>query len=399
MRLWDTKNALHDTILKFTVGDDYLLDMQLIQYDCQASIAHARTLAKIGILSAEELNAIEAALQEIIQQVEVGTFTIRPEQEDMHTAIEEYLTQKLGDTGKKIHTGRSRNDQVLAALRLFYKDHLQHIQEQLSALLQVLEQFAQKYADVPLPGYTHTRKAMPYSVAQWTQAFADAMKDNQRLLATVMEWTDQSPLGSGAGFGVPLPLDREFTARELGFSRVQWNPLYVQNSRGKFEALILHAFAQIALDLNRMASDLIFFTQPELGFFELPENFVTGSSIMPHKQNPDVLELMRAYAHRLVAAQLEVQMLVSNLISGYHRDYQLTKKPMLEGFAVVEQLLEVSRLLFQHLRVNAAACQQAMTDDLFATHKVYELVQQGMPFRDAYRQVAKAVRGKKQEEE
>ena len=395
MRLWDTTNALHDTILKFTVGDDYLLDMQLIRYDCQASIAHARTLAKIGILSTKELNAIEAALQEIIQQVEAGTFTIRPEQEDMHTAIEEYLTQKLGDTGKKIHTGRSRNDQVLAALRLFYKDHLQHIQEQLSALLQALERFAQKHSDVPLPGYTHTRKAMPYSVAQWTRAFADAMKDNQRLLATVMEWIDQSPLGSGAGFGVPLPLDREFTARELGFSRVQCNPLYVQNSRGKFEALILHAFAQIALDLNRLASDLIFFTQPELGFFELPENFVTGSSIMPHKQNPDVLELMRAYAHRLVAAQLEVQMLVSNLISGYHRDYQLTKKPVLEGFAVVEQLLEVSRLLFQHLRVNVAACQQAMTDDLFATHKVYELVQQGIPFRDAYRQVAHIVRNEK----
>ncbi len=395
MRLWDTTNALHDTILKFTVGEDYLLDIQLIRYDCQASIAHARTLAKIGILSAEELNAIEAALQEIIQQVEAGTFTIRPEQEDMHTAIEEYLTQKLGDTGKKIHTGRSRNDQVLAALRLFYKDHLQHIQEQLTALLQALDRFAQKHADVPLPGYTHTRKAMPYSVGQWTRAFADAMKDNQRLLATVMEWIDQSPLGSGAGFGVPLPLDREFTARELGFSRVQWNPLYVQNSRGKFEALILHAFVQIALDLNRLASDLIFFTQPELGFFELPGNFVTGSSIMPHKQNPDVLELMRAYAHRLVAAQLEVQMLVSNLISGYHRDYQLTKKPVLEGFAVVEQLLEVSRLLFQHLRVNTAACQQAMTDDLFATHKVYELVQQGMPFRDAYRQVAEAVRGQR----
>jgi len=395
MRLWDTTNALHDTILKFTVGDDYLLDMQLIRYDCQASIAHARTLAKIGILSNEELKAIETALQEIIQKVEAGTFTIRPEQEDMHTAIEEYLTQKLGDTGKKIHTGRSRNDQVLAALRLFYKDHLQHIQELVATLQDAITRFAEQHRDVPLPGYTHTRKAMPYSVGQWAQAFADAMKDNQRLLATVLEWIDQSPLGSGAGFGVPLPLDREFTARELGFSRVQWNPLYVQNSRGKFESLILHAFAQIALDLNRLASDLIFFTQPELGFFELPRNFVTGSSIMPHKQNPDVLELMRGYAHRLVAAQLEVQMLVSNLISGYHRDYQLTKKPVLEGFAMVEQLLEVSRLLFQHLQVNPTACQQAMTDDLFATHKVYELVQQGMPFRDAYRQVVEAVRGPK----
>ncbi len=394
MPLWNANNAINETVLRFTVGDDYLLDMELIDYDCQASIAHARTLAKAGVLTEQELQQLESGLNELRQLIKKRKFTIHPQQEDMHTAIEEYLTETLGDVGKKIHTGRSRNDQVLAALRLFYKDHLSRIRNQLSEFREVLQAFAEQHQTVPLPGYTHTRKAMPFSVAQWAGAFADAMSDNERLVNAVLEVIDQSPLGSGAGYGVPLELDREFTARELGFARVQSNPLYVQNSRGKFEAALLHTFTQISMDLNRLASDLIFFTQPELDFFSLSDDFVTGSSIMPHKKNPDVLELMRAYHHRLMAAQMEVQMMVSNLISGYHRDYQLTKKPVLESVNVIEQLLTISILLFRKLTVNEAACRKAMTEELFATEKVYQLVQQGVPFREAYRTVAKAVRGK-----
>ena len=394
MRLWDVNNVINSTVLQFTVGDDDQLDMQLILYDCQASIAHAKTLEKAGILTPEERRQIENALTALIELIQKGQFTIHPQQEDMHTAIEDYLTQKLGDTGKKIHTARSRNDQVLAALRLFYKDHLNRIQQMVKKLQTVLKDFEQKHTAVPLPGYTHTRKAMPFTVGAWSHAFYSAMVDNHQVVQWVTEIIDQSPLGSGAGFGVPIELDREYTARLLGFSRVQENPLYVQNSRGKFEALILQAFTQIAMDLNRLASDLIFFTQPELGFFKLPDSFVTGSSIMPQKRNPDVLELMRAYYHRLVAHLMEVHTIVGDLISGYHRDYQLTKKPVLESFGIIEQLLNVSIELVKHLEVDEAACQQAMTPDLFATQKVYELVKQGVPFREAYRRVASEIRKK-----
>jgi len=388
-KLWDKGYELNSVVESFTVGNDVVLDQALIPYDCRASIAHARMLGKIGLLTAEEVEKLTGALETIIQLHRQEKFTIRPEQEDCHTAIESFLTEKLGKLGMKIHTGRSRNDQVLTALRLFYKDQLTVCDKQVEALIKSISAFTEKEGATVFPGYTHMRKAMPSSIALWGRAFIDSMEDNRKLLRLALELIDQSPLGTGAGYGVPLELDREYTAKELGFARVQENPVYVQNSRGKLEITILHALSQVMLDLNRIASDLILFSMPEFGFFELPDEFCTGSSIMPQKKNPDVLELLRARYHVIIALESQVKTQVSNLISGYNRDIQLTKEPVMKGFDITRAGLEVAELLFRHLVVNRERCEEALTDDLLATERVYALVRQGVPFREAYQRIAK----------
>jgi argininosuccinate lyase len=297
MKLWNKDSALNKQVESFTVGDDYILDHQLVVHDCLASIAHAHTLQKAKILDQNELKSLTEELQNIIALAQAGKFKITQNQEDCHTAIENHLTKQLGDLGKKIHTGRSRNDQVLAALRLFYKAELPAIRDEIKTLLSNIKQFKSKYGKTEMPGYTHTRKAMVSSIKMWCDAFAESMEDNQKFINWIEELIDQSPLGTGAGYGVPLDLDREFTAKKAGFKRIQKNPIYVQNSRGKFESSICHVCSQIMLDLNRMASDLILFSMPTFGYFNLPPDLCTGSSIMPQKQNPDVLELTRAKYH------------------------------------------------------------------------------------------------------
>ncbi len=392
MRLWEKGVPVHEKILAFTAGEDPALDLELIPYDCRASQAHARMLGKIGILSPSEVEALCQTLGEIQELAERGEFEISPEDEDGHTAIENYLTSKLGEIGKKIHTARSRNDQVLTALRLYYRDQLSQIEQGIRRLQTVLETFSRRHRDIPLPGYTHTRKAMPFTVDQWASAFREAFADDLTMLRAVKELVDQSPAGSGAGFGIPLEIDREMLARELHFPRLQRNPLYVQNSRGKFEATLLHGLGFVQFDLNKLASDLIFFTLPELGYFTLPETLTTGSSIMPHKKNPDALELLRAYYHRLLGLEIQVQSLSANLISGYHRDLQLTKGPVMEAFRIVEASLEVTTLIFEGLKVQEEHCRQALTPEMYATHEVYQLVARGIPFREAYRRVAEKQR-------
>ncbi|MCL5413433.1 MAG: argininosuccinate lyase, partial [Candidatus Marsarchaeota archaeon] len=374
--------------------NDYALDMQLVKYDCIASIAHARMLGRIGILNKKEVKMLVSELNSIIVLWENGDFKISKEQEDMHTAIENRLTEKLGGPGKKIHTGRSRNDQVLTALRLYYKDSLKECISLSEQLITSMKAFSSKYGEIALPGYTHTRKAMPSSVGLWTGAFIDSMKDNIKLLNGVFEIVDQSPLGTAAGYGSPITLDREFTARELGFARVQENPIYVQMSRGKFEASILHAISQIMLDFNKIASDLIVFSMPELGYYELPVNFTTGSSMMPNKKNPDILERMRANYHVMMAYESEVKGISGNLMTGYNGDIQLTKEPMLNGFSLAKRSIRIGSLLFMNLRVNRKNCKRGLTEDVYATHSEYNLVHQGMPFRDAYTQVGRKYSGK-----
>ncbi|MFZ5949798.1 MAG: argininosuccinate lyase [Candidatus Rifleibacteriota bacterium] len=388
MKLWQKGYDLNREIEAFITGDDYLLDMQLLEYDCKASQAHARMLGKTGFISENEVVALVKELNTLIDLVREGKFKIRPDQEDCHTAIEEYLTERLGEPGKKIHTGRSRNDQVLTALRLFVKAQLKRVLALTQNVVIAIEAFVEKYGRIAIPGFTHTRKAMPSSVGMWAEAYRDALEDDLSLLRCAIDLIDQSPLGTGAGYGVPLPLDREYTAQELGFARVQANPVYAQHSRSKFDSFAVHVLSQIMFDLNRMANDLIFFSLPEFDFFRLPDEFLSGSSIMPQKKNPDVLELLRARFHEVSGCEATIRNCSVGLISGYNRDVQVTKEPLMKAFNISLQALAVTELLFGHLAINEDRCQLAMTEELFAADQAYELVRQGVPFRDAYQQVA-----------
>jgi argininosuccinate lyase len=355
-------------------------------------VVHVRMLGKIGILDKKEVDKLVECLNEIKSQHKIGAFVILPEHEDCHTAIENYLVEQLGDLGKKVHTGRSRNDQVLTALRLYYKSELYALEKVIKMFHDTLEKFIQKYGKISFAGYTHTRKAMPSSVKLWAESFRDAMLDNSKLIKTTLDLIDQSPLGSGAGYGVSLDLDRIYTAKNLNFNQVQKNPIYVQNSRGKFESTVLHTLSQIMFDLNKMASDLIFFSIPELNYFELPSEFCTGSSIMPHKKNPDVLELIRAKYHKIVSFEFEIKNIIANLISGYNRDLQETKEPVLKSFDIVNQSMKIMALILGGLRVNADQCAASLTDDVYATERAYELVKKGIPFRDAYKTIGEQYR-------
>ena len=389
MKLWQKKTPLDSRIEAFTVGDDPHLDQRLISFDCMASIAHAKMLGKIGILTSLEVEQLEKELNQIIKLADKGKFIIKQHQEDCHTAIENHLTEKLGDLGKKIHTARSRNDQVMAALRLYYKEALPACESSIEDLIAEFRNMVSQYGTIQFPGYTHTRKAMVATISMWANGFEESMADNIKLLRFCVDLINQSPLGTGAGYGVPLDIDREYTACALCFSRIQESPIYVQNSRGKFESTIIHALSQIMFDLNRMANDLILFSMPDFGYFSLPDDFCTGSSIMPQKKNPDVLELIRAKYHTIVSNEVQLKSMTANLISGYHRDFQLTKKPVIESFDITIDCLNMMALIIQNVKVNNDNCQKALTDEVYATEKVYDLVKKGMPFREAYQKVAK----------
>jgi argininosuccinate lyase len=396
MALWDKGYDLDAQVARFTVGNDYLLDQRLVPYDCQASLAHAEMLQRTGVLTPEELDSLRDGLEHITGAHGRGDFEIRPADEDCHTAIERVLTERCGDAGRKIHTARSRNDQVLTALRLYEKAQCQAIADGLARYRQTLGERIRLQGPIPMPGYTHMRKAMPTTVAQWLGSFVEASEDDGRLLQAAAGLVDQSPLGTAAGFGVPvLDVDREGTARALGFARLTDNPLYAQLSRGKLEAVLLCACAQISLSLNRLASDLILFSMTEFGFVELPDELCTGSSIMPQKKNPDVLELVRASYHVVLGEQHKLQSLIGNLMSGYHRDGQLGKEPLFVGLDRTKDCLEVMAVLIAGMTIDETRCREALTDELYATERAYEMVKEGVPFREAYRRVgAKFVRSR-----
>ena len=389
MKLWQKNYKLNKQIEEFTVGADPVLDLQLLKYDCLASMAHARMLRKIGILSKTQLSLLLRELKHIMALDQKGKFKISKADEDCHTAIENHLIKTCGPAGKMIHTFRSRNDQVLTALRLLYMDRMQTIADLLVKTVETLTVFKKKNGRTPLPGFTHTRKAMPSSIGLWAASIRDALRDDQKILKAALDLINQSPLGTGAGYGIPYKIDRAYTQKLMGFRRLQKNPIYAQNSRGKFEAFILNALSMILFDINKACTDLIFFTLPEFGFFQLPDEFLTGSSIMPQKKNPDVLELLRGHYHALLAYEIQVKHIAANLISGYHRDFQLTKEPVLKGLSLTITSLRIFELVFQNLLVNETLCRKAMTAELFATHKAYDLVKQGVPFREAYKKVSK----------
>ncbi len=389
MKLWGQNYKLNKQIEKFTVGNDYILDQKLVKYDCIASIAHVKMLKKIGILTKTECNRLIEVLFCIKKLDSNKKFQIKKEDEDCHTAIENYIIEKLGDIGKKIHTARSRNDQVLTALRLFYKDEIKSVINNVDILIKTLVLFKRKYGKIELPGYTHMRKAMPSSIGLWIEAYVESMKDNKKLLNSIFKLIDQSPLGTAAGYGLPIEIDRKMTAKLLGFSKIQNNPIYVQNSRGKFESSIIHGLNQILLDLNKMSMDIIFFSMPEIGYIKLSSELCTGSSIMPHKKNPDVLEIIRANYHKITSFEFEIKSIISNLISGYNRDLQLIKEPIIKGFEITIDSLQAMNIVLAHINVDKKKCKEAMTEELYATNIVYNLVKNGVPFRNAYKKVAK----------
>lgn len=389
MKLWETNSNLNKLVEKFTVGNDYIIDQKLVKYDCKASIAHAKMLKKIGIISLKECYKLIEALNEIIELDNKGAFSIKVEEEDCHTAIENFLVKKIGTIGKKIHTARSRNDQVITALRLLYKDEIKTVNELIDSLVKPLISIKEEYDSIELPGYSHMRKAMPSSIGLWADSFIESMNDNKMLLSNLYELIDRSPLGTGAGYGTPKQVDRILLAKLLGFKKIQINPLYVQNSRGKFEASILHTLSQIMFDLNKMSSDILLFSMSEFGYFELSANLCTGSSIMPQKRNPDVLEVIRANYHLLIAYEFEVKNIISNLISGYNRDLQLTKEPVINGFELIKNNLIIMELVMKNLKVNINKCKKSMTKELYATEKAYDLVKKGVPFREAYQEISK----------
>ncbi len=387
-KLWDKGYTLNKEVEKFTVGEDYILDKELVEADIAGSIAHAKMLAKIGVLKEAEFSKLRAELLRILDLHYKGKFEIKPEDEDVHTAIENHLTSKLGDLGKKIHAGRSRNDQVLVDLRLYSKLKILEIEDSLLKLCQALLDFAEKNKNIPIPGRTHTQLAMPSSLGLWAGAYAESLLDDLELLKTAYDLNDQCPLGSAASYGVSLPIDRQMVADLLGFKKVQNNVLYANNSRGKVESIILGALSQVMVDLSKFANDAILFTIPELDYFDLPDEFCTGSSIMPNKKNPGVLELVRAKSNKVLAAYYQVVGTIKDLYSGYNRDFQETKKPLMEGLAITKASLDICALVVSGLKVNRVKCIRACRPEIFATDKAVELVGKGMPFRDAYKKVA-----------
>jgi len=391
-KLWDIDRTIDKNILEFTVGNDYLIDLEILPYDCTASIAHAKMLKKLGILTEKELEKTIKELQKIIELHKEGKFIIKQEEEDCHTAIENYLTNKLGDTGKKIHTFRSRNDQVLTALRLYYKDKIKEINNLIDSFILTLKNFIKKYGRVKIPGYTHTRQAMPTDIKTWSECWIDSMRDNKKYIRSVMEIIDQSPLGAGAGFGTPIKIDRDFTAIEMGFKKVQKNPIYCINSRGKFEAELLSSLAMIMFDINKIASDIIFYSTDEIGIFRLDKRICTGSSIMPHKRNPDVFEILRANYHVVNSLEFQIKSLIANLISGYHRDFQLQKEAVIKGLKTTINSLSILNHTFNFIEIDKNNAKRLMSESLYSVEKAYRLtLEKNIPFRDAYKIIKKGI--------
>jgi argininosuccinate lyase len=386
-KLWQKGYSLNKLMEEFTVGRDFELDQNLVISDCLASSAHGKMLNAIGILTHDEFEDIQKGLREIVKLSSEDNFPITISDEDCHTAIENYLVSHIGDAGKKIHTGRSRNDQVLTCLRIYSRDFLYTFIKESVSLSNLLSEFAKKNELTPKPGRTHMQIAMPSSVGLWAAAFAEEITDSLRMAQSVLGIIDQSPLGSAASYGVPIALDRELTASLMGFGKVQNNVLYVNNSRGKFESLIIDSLDQIVLTLSKMAQDLILFSLPEFGYFSLPAELCSGSSIMPQKKNPDGLELLRAKSASVSAYGIQIKNIIRSLPTGYNRDFQEVKEPFIKGIKLSLQCVRIMQLTISELVVNTDNLEKAFTPEIFATDEAIKMVLSGKNFRDAYRDV------------
>ncbi len=390
-KLWD-KGFEPDTMIEeYTVGQDRELDLRLARYDVEGSLAHITMLEKIGLLTADELRRLTDGLHEIAAEIEAGRFKIEPDTEDVHSEVELLLTRRLGDVGKKIHSGRSRNDQVLVDLKLFLRDELQGIARDVRTLFDRLQEQSERYREVLMPGYTHLQIAMPSSFGLWFGAYAETLVDDMRMLAAAWHIANQNPLGSAAGYGSSFPLDRTMTTHLLGFETLHYNVVAAQMSRGKSERAAAAAIAAVAATVGRMAMDLCLFMSQNFGFVSLPDELTTGSSIMPHKKNPDVFEIMRGRCNRLQALPNEIALLTTNLPVGYHRDLQLLKDILFPATAEIRRTLRMADFMLARLKVNDRILDERKYDYLFTVEDVNRLVLQGVPFREAYRRVGMAV--------
>ncbi|MEQ8242612.1 argininosuccinate lyase [Fulvivirga sp.] len=391
MKLWDKGYTTENIVERFTVGNDRVLDLKLAKFDVQGNAAHAKMLAKIGILTEQELADILKGLEEITKTIEDGTFTIEDDFEDVHSKIEFELVKKIGEAGKKIHTARSRNDQVLVDLHLYAKDEIIQIKGLIKTLFETLIDLAERHKKVLLPGYTHMQIAMPSSFGLWFGAYAESLIDDMIMMNAAFKIADQNPLGSAAGYGSSFPIDRTMTTELLGFETMKYNVVAAQMSRGKLERCISYGLASVAGTLSKFSADVCLFMSQNFGFIGFPKELTTGSSIMPHKQNPDVFELMRAKCNQIQSLPVEISYMINNLTSGYHRDFQQLKESIMNGIDHLKDILEVCNFMLQHIKVNENILDSDMYDYLYSVEEVNKLVMSGMPFREAYQKLGKDI--------
>lgn len=387
MKLWEKNIQVTEEIDRFTVGHDRELDLYLAPYDILGSIAHVSMLHSIHLIADDELPLLLTELKALYHEAAAGRFVIEDGVEDVHSQVELMLTRKLGDVGKKIHSGRSRNDQVLVDLRLFTRDRLRRIAACVQRLFDALLAQSERYKAVLMPGYTHLQVAMPSSFGLWFGAYAESLADDMLLLEAAYRMTNRNPLGSAAGYGSSFPLDRDMTTRLLGFDTMDYNVVYAQMGRGKTERNVAFALAGIAGTVAKLAMDACLFNSQNFGFVTLPPECTTGSSIMPHKKNPDVFELIRARMNRLQALPQQVVLMMNNLPCGYFRDLQEIKEVFLPAFDQAEECLDMATYIVERIRVNEQLMDDARYDAMFSVEEVNRLVAAGMPFRDAYRKV------------
>ena len=387
MKLWDKGTNVNQTIEKFTIGNDAELDLHLAPFDALGNMAHIKMLAKVGLMEHEEVPALLKELKNIYAQAIAGDFIIEPGVEDVHSQIEKILTEKVGEAGKKVHSARSRNDQVLVDLKLYGRDRMKRIAFLTYRLFEELQAQSEANKGVTLPGYTHLQIAMPSSFGLWFGAYAESLSDDMDLLAVAFRMTNQNPLGSAAGYGSSFPIDRKYTTEQLGFEDLHYNVVYAQMTRGKTEKTVAYALAGLAGTLNKLAADACLFMSQNFGFISLPKEFTTGSSIMPHKKNPDVFELMRGKCNKIQAIANELTLITANLTSGYFRDLQLLKEKFIYGFEEIISCLEVALLVVPNISVKQNIVADPIYDYLYSVEEVNKRVLAGKPFREAYREV------------
>lgn len=388
--LWNKGTQATSYVDEFTVAGDRQLDNRLAAYDVKGSMAHIRMLQSIGLISADELDILTKELENILSDIEKGIFAVEADVEDIHSQVELILTRKVGDIGKKIHSGRSRNDQVLVDVKLFLRDEVKQVRDEVMALFEQLQKLSEQHKDVLMPGYTHMQVAMPSSFGLWFGAYAEALVDDMHALRYAYSVVDQNPLGSAAGYGNSFPLDREMTTELLGFGTLNYNSVAAQLSRGKSEKAVASAIGSVALTLNKFASDCCMYMCPNYGFIHFPDNLTTGSSIMPHKKNPDVWEIMRGECNRIMSTENQIAMLCSNLPHGYHRCSQLLKDILFPSLELIHKCLFMAKYMLEHIEINTRILEEdsrGIYDYLFTVEEVNRRTLSGVPFRDAYRSV------------